>query len=153
MLGLCYCTRAFSSCSEKGLLSSCGAHRLVIVVTSLVAGHRLGVLVAHGLRSVASRFQSMSSVVVAANLLALWHVGSFWTRDPTCVLLIGKQIRNHWAIREAPKDSFYIRKTYLQSKANICLPNIFFFFSSACDFSSSLVKPQTPYSLLLSSGR
>ena len=25
VLGLCCCTRAFSSCSEQGLLSSCGA--------------------------------------------------------------------------------------------------------------------------------
>ena len=55
---------------------------------------------------VAPRFSSTSSVVVAANLLAPWHVGSFWTRDQICVLCIGKQICNHWAIREAPKIAF-----------------------------------------------
>ena len=39
-LGLCCCTRAFSSCSERGLLfvAVCG---LLIVVASLVAEHGL----------------------------------------------------------------------------------------------------------------
>ena len=48
-LGLCFCTRAFSSCSEPELLSGCGAW----------ASHVLASLVAeHGL-------QSVGSVVVA----------------------------------------------------------------------------------------
>ena len=40
VLGLCCCTRAFSSCGEQGLLSVavCG---LLIVVVSLVAEHGL----------------------------------------------------------------------------------------------------------------
>ena len=38
--GLCYCTQTFSSCGEWGLLSSV-VHELLIMVASLVAGHRL----------------------------------------------------------------------------------------------------------------
>ena len=40
VLGLCCCTRAFSSCGERGLLfvAVCG---LLITVASLVAEHRL----------------------------------------------------------------------------------------------------------------
>ena len=39
-LGLRCCTRAFSSCSERGLLFV-AVHRLLIVVASLVAKHGL----------------------------------------------------------------------------------------------------------------
>ena len=34
-------------------------------------------------------------------LVALWHAGSFWSRDRTCVSCIGRQIPYHWATREA----------------------------------------------------
>ena len=39
-LGLCCCARAFSSCSERGLLFI-AVHRLLIAVASLVAEHGL----------------------------------------------------------------------------------------------------------------
>ena len=39
-LGLCCCARAFSSCSERGLLSD-AVRRLLIAVASLVAEHGL----------------------------------------------------------------------------------------------------------------
>ena len=39
-LGLCCCTRAFSSCGERGLLFV-AVHRLLIAVASLVAEHGL----------------------------------------------------------------------------------------------------------------
>ena len=39
-LGLCCCTRAFSSCGERGLLFV-AVRGLLIVVASLVAEHRL----------------------------------------------------------------------------------------------------------------
>ena len=39
-LGVCCCTRAFSSCSEQGLLFVT-VHRLLIAVASLVADHGL----------------------------------------------------------------------------------------------------------------
>ena len=40
VLGLCCCTRAFSSCGEWGLLFF-EVHRLLFAVASLVAEHRL----------------------------------------------------------------------------------------------------------------
>ena len=40
VLGLCCCTRAFSSCGERGLLFV-AVHGLPIAVASLVAEHRL----------------------------------------------------------------------------------------------------------------
>ena len=40
VLGLCCCARAFSGCSEQGLLCLAG-HGLLIVVPSLVSGYRL----------------------------------------------------------------------------------------------------------------
>ena len=40
VLGLCCCTRAFSSCSEQGLLLA-GVHRLSPVVASRVVEHGL----------------------------------------------------------------------------------------------------------------
>ena len=39
-LGLCCCAQAFSSCGERGLLFV-AVHKLLIVVVSLVAEHRL----------------------------------------------------------------------------------------------------------------
>ena len=39
------------------------------------------------------------------DLAAPWHVGSSWTRDRTCVPCIGRQILNHWTIREVPMSS------------------------------------------------
>ena len=39
-LGLCCCVRAFSSCSEQGLLLAV-VHGLLIAVASLLAEHRL----------------------------------------------------------------------------------------------------------------
>ena len=34
-------------------------------------------------------------------LVAQWHVGSSWTRDPTHVPYIARQTLNHWTTREA----------------------------------------------------
>ena len=36
-------------------------------------------------------------------LVALWHVGSSWTRDQTRVPCIGRRILNHCATREVPQ--------------------------------------------------
>ena len=59
---------------------------LLIVVASLIAEHGLqgkwvSVAAAHGLR----QFWHM-------DLLTLWHVGYYWTRDQTHVSCIGRQI-------------------------------------------------------------
>ena len=42
-----------------------------------------------------------SLVVALLGFVALYRVGSSWTRDRTCVLYIGRQILNHWTTREA----------------------------------------------------
>ena len=34
------------------------------------------------------------------DLVALWHVESYWTRDQTCVPCTGRQISNYWITRE-----------------------------------------------------
>ena len=41
------------------------------------------------------------SVVAATGLVALLHVGSFWTTDPACIPCVGRWTPNHWAPREA----------------------------------------------------
>ena len=61
------------------------------------------VVAAHGLRNCGSRAQQLwlaGSVVQAQQLwhmvlVALWHVGSSWTRDRTRVPCVGRQILNH----------------------------------------------------------
>ena len=60
VLGLRFCTRAFSSCREQGLLFIAG-RGLLIAVASLVAEHRL---YTHGLQ----QLWHMGSVVVAFGL-------------------------------------------------------------------------------------
>ena len=78
-LGPHCCTWAFSSCSERGLLLA-AVCRLLIAVASLVAERRL-----KGLQK-----------LWCTGLVALWHVGSSWTRDGTHVPCIGRQILNPW---------------------------------------------------------
>ena len=50
------------------------------------------------LQSVDSRTQAQ--YLWHTGLVTLRHVGSSWTRDRTCVPCTGRQILNHWAIRE-----------------------------------------------------
>ena len=66
-LGLCCCERAFSSCDEQGLLSSCGVQ----------AAHRSGFSCSLQLRLWGARAQQWWLM----GLLALQPVGSFQTRD------------------------------------------------------------------------
>ena len=73
MLGLHCSARAFSSCSELGLLSSCGVQTL---------GRGASIAVEHGL--------SCPTAVVE----------SFQTRDQTSISRIGRQILNHWTTTE-----------------------------------------------------
>ena len=92
----------------------------------LLRGIGLECLLHTGSVVVAPRFSSTSSVVVAANLLAPWHVGSFWTRDQICVLCIGKQICNHWAIREAPKIAFISERLICKARQTFVYQTFFF---------------------------
>ena len=87
VLGLCYCTRAFSSCGEWGL-PFVAVRGLLIAVASLVVEHRLQV---HGLQQ-----------LWRTGLVALRHVGSSWTRAQNRVPCIGRWILNHCTTREVP---------------------------------------------------
>ena len=80
VLGLHCCMRAFSSCSESGLLFV-AVHRLLIAVASLVAelGSRCAGFSSCGTR--AQQLWNVGSVVVAhglsvCGLQQLWHAGS-----------------------------------------------------------------------------
>ena len=82
VVGLCCCVRAFSSCGNQGLLSSCGAR----------AAHCSGF---HGAES-----RVQASAVVAQQLVALQHMDSSRSRGRTHAPCIGGQILNHWTSRE-----------------------------------------------------
>ena len=84
------CTRAFSSCSEPGLLCSCVARLLIV-----------GLLL---LQSTGSRVCGLS--LWLTDLVPSKHVGSSQTRDQTCVPCIARQILNSWTTREVPRLSF-----------------------------------------------
>ena len=91
VLGLHCCARAFSSCSEHGLL--------------FVAVHRLLIAVASLLQSTGSRCAgscgSQAQQLWRTGLVAPWHVGSSQTRARTRVPCIGRRILNYCATREA----------------------------------------------------
>ena len=84
VVGLCFCTQAFSSCSERGLLFL--VFRILVAVASLVVEHRLQ---AHGLQ----QLQHVGSIVSAYGFssagfsscgmyfIAPRHVRSSWNRD------------------------------------------------------------------------
>ena len=74
VLGLCCCVQAFSSCSEEATIC-CRARAL----------------------------NTWVSVWLIGSVVAWRHVGSFWIRDQTHVLCIGKQFPNHWTTREVPE--------------------------------------------------
>ena len=90
VLGLRCCARAFSSCSERGLLFV-AVHGLLIAVASLVVEHGVQ---ARGLQQ-----------LWRTGFVALWHVGSSRTRARTHVPCIGRQILNHGTTREVPISS------------------------------------------------
>ena len=56
------------------------------------------------------------------DLVALWHVGSSWTRNQTFVSCTGRWILNHWATREALDSLPYNSVTYViyRSCSNDC---------------------------------
>ena len=105
VLGLPCCSRAFSTCGERGLLFV-AVHGL-IMVASLVAELRLqvcglqwswrvsSVVVAHGLRA-------QAQWLWRTGLVAQWHVGSSRTRARTHVPCTGRWILNHCTTKEAP---------------------------------------------------
>ena len=90
MLGLHCCAGAFSSCSEWGLLSSCGPQALITVAS----------LVAEQLQFTGSRAQAQ--LLRCTGLVALRQVGPSLTKDKTGVLCIMRWILNYWTTKEAP---------------------------------------------------
>ena len=74
-LGLRCCARAFSSCGEQGLCSSCGG-RTSLVAERKLQGTQASEVVAHGLRCPVA-------------------CGIFQARDQTSVPCIARQIFNH----------------------------------------------------------
>ena len=94
-LGLCCCSRPFSSCNKQGLLSSCSAR----------APHCSGLSRFRApVRTVARR-----SVVAAHGLCCPWACcpsETSWTRDRTRVLGIGRRFPKHWTSREASFPPF-----------------------------------------------
>ena len=45
--------------------------------------------------------RALAQQLCCTGLVVPWHMGSFWTRDGTCVPGIGRWILNHWTIKEA----------------------------------------------------
>ena len=84
MLGLCWCTQAFSSCGEQGRCSSCGARASHCGGFSCCRSWALG---------------CTSFITCGMGFVALQHVESSQTRDPTCVPYIGRRILNYWTTR------------------------------------------------------
>ena len=70
------CTRAFSSCRERGLLSSCSAQ----------SSHCRGF----------SCCRAQAQWLWCTGLVALQQVESSWTRDQTRIPCIGRLIPNRW---------------------------------------------------------
>ena len=81
----------------SGGYSLAPGHELLAVVAFLVAEHRL---------EVPAGFSACSTW--ASGLAAPRHVGSFPTRDRTCVPHIGRWILNYWTMREAPGSASLI---------------------------------------------
>ena len=141
-LGPWWCTQAFSSCGELGLLFM-AVCRLFIAVASLVTENRLWgagfsscSTCAQWLRLEGSRVRAQ--LLRSVGLTAPQHVESSWTRDWTHVPYIGRQILNHWDHQGSPIPTFFWscfqigrfcmlgRSTYIPDK---CLVQ----FSPPCD--------------------
>jgi len=86
----------FSSCSERGPLSGCGAwasHWSGPLIAELdLQGIQASAVAAHGLSSCSSRALEHRLNSCGAGFSCLWHVGFSWTRDLTHVSYIrGKE--------------------------------------------------------------
>ena len=85
VLGLRFCTRAFSSCGKWGPLFIAVRGPLTIAAS----------------RCRAQAPDAQAQQLWLTGLVAPRHVGSSQTRARTCVPCIGRQILNHCATREA----------------------------------------------------
>ena len=55
--------------------------------------------------------------------VALWHVGSFWTKDQTHVPWVGRCIPNHWIPQGSPHILHLIQGFGVDSEAKEALPS------------------------------
>ena len=113
-LGLRCCARAFSSCSERGLLFvRCVVFSLrwLLLLRSWALGARASVVVARGLSSCGSRAleRRLSSCGTRDLLLrGMWDLPGPGL-EPVSPALIGRWILNHCAMREVPLQPFLTR--------------------------------------------
>ena len=94
------CCSGFSLVVEGAGYSLVAVCRLLIMVASVVVKHMDSRAWTLELWLPGSRAQAPWLCV---GLVALWHVGSSWTRDWTRISCTGRWILYHWATREAPK--------------------------------------------------
>ena len=135
LLGIRCCTRAFSSCGERGLLFV-AVRGLLIVVASLVAEHRLQVRGLQQLWLAGSRVQAQQ--LSRTGLVAPRHVGSSPTRAQTHVPCIGRRIVNHCATREV---SSKLNVSLLEGWTNALSQSSLFGISSSQEVVSCLICP------------
>jgi len=98
---------------------------LLIAVDSLVAERGFRACGFQWLQFPGSRAQAQC--LWCMGLVVLWHVGSFQTRDWTCVSCIGRQTLYHWATREALPWFWWHDTLLMFLLIKSALFNIFFF--------------------------
>ena len=109
VLHLCCYARAFSSCSEQGLLVNAVCRFLwrwflslfFFAVASLVAEHQAP------RHECFSSYSKWGQYLWPTGLVDLRHVGSSQSRDRTCAPCVGRQIPNCWTTREIPTWHFF----------------------------------------------
>ena len=105
MLGLCCCARAFSSCREQELFSSCGAWAshcgASLVAEQGLCGARDLVVAKQGLtHPEACGSWTKQGLGPSKGLPTPRRVGSSWTRDQTGIPCTARRTLNHWTTRE-----------------------------------------------------
>ena len=126
-LGLCCCTRAFSSCGEQGLLFV-AMRGLLIAVTSLVVEHGLQ---ARGLSSCGTR---------ALLLRGMWDLPGPGL-EPVSPALAGGFLTIHCATREALEYSFtcIFKLRFMIININHGIPE--FYKSTVCNILPLIIAP------------
>ena len=105
---------AFSSCSERGLLSV-AVRGLLVAVASLVVENKHYTL---GFQ----KLQPTGSAVWRTGLAAPRHAGSSRTWDWTCVPCTGRRILYYWATREALNSIFFKKESSCQNRRHEFYP-------------------------------
>ena len=128
----------FSSCGDRGLLSSCSAHASHCGgfprCRAWALGAGVSVASVCGLSSCSMWApECVISSCGALGLAALHHVESSWTSDWTCVSCIGRRILNHWTTREVQDDAFLCSGMSIPL-VDECFPYIQFSFSGNISF-------------------